>query len=505
MYIGIDLGTTYSLAASIGNEGKPILLPDYSNRQQYFTPSVVNVQGNHSFVGQTVLKMMERQPDLRVLRFFKRQMGVYDPLYLDPSGSTWYPEGISALVLKKIRYDAEVFTSRSVEGAVITIPAHFNDAQRKSVLNAAALIDLPIIQLIEEPVAAAIHYGISKKANNENILVYDLGGGTFDVTVMRFQDNGVFIVAKDGLTDLGGKEFDEKIGEILVDQFYKAKGSAPIFNAKALQQLRTLSEEMKIELCMPGVNLINKVCMLGNESIDAFITRKEFEKLIQPQIERTIDVTKRCLRDSGIGIEDISTILMVGGSSMIPLIKTELEKNFPDKKGNIYFHEPMKAVAFGAAIAAHMGSNNKMNLDIPEYLQGVTGHNLAVRAINPDTGQPFLDLLIKKNMPLPAKSKKIYYTSHASQGRMRIELVQYIEQDDVKSLGQMIIGPLPEQANYPIEVNITCTEDNLIELSVRDPRTGNELQKTFGKEASDLRYLSDQKRLVRSTSVNTLP
>src|SRR5262245_35525519 len=184
MHVGIDLGTTYPLIARLDSDVRPALLPDCTDRELVHTPSVVYVNGRAAYVGHVAELLLEQEPGLPVVRFFKRQLGETAPIIFDGEGNGWTAEGISALILRKLRYDAESFTSLGVAGAVVTVPAHFNDAQRKAVQAAAMLADLPLLGLVEEPVAAALHYGVSRAAHDRILFVFDWGGGTFDATVL---------------------------------------------------------------------------------------------------------------------------------------------------------------------------------------------------------------------------------------------------------------------------------------------------------------------------------
>ncbi|MBW7960581.1 Hsp70 family protein [Patescibacteria group bacterium] len=506
MIIGIDLGTTYSLAGTIDLDQRPVLLPDNSDKTVLYTPSIVHINGNNAFVGQTVLNMLEQNPGLDVIRFFKRYLGEKKELHIDSDGNVWYPEAIAALVLKKINFDAEIYASNSVDGAVITVPAHFDDAQRKAILNAAAMIDLSVLGLLEEPVAAAIYYGVSQNAHEQNILVYDLGGGTFDATVLTVNEKGFYVMSKDGLTDMGGKEFDEAMASLIQGQFEKAAGKPLLFTGSKLQQLRVFSEEVKIELASPGVKYINRICLLGNDSIEVFITRKEFENAITFEVDRTIKILKRCLSSAGLTEDIIDTLLMVGGSSMIPFVRQRIEQEMPALAGKIRYQDPMKAVVFGAAHYAKMLSSDHSdtdNSDLPSELRGVTGYNIALRAVNPETGRTVMDILIPKNRPIPVKIKRTYYTAPNSGGRMRLELLQFIEEQEAKTLGVLNVGPLPtNKANYPIEITIEYTEDGIIVLQAYNAETGLELEKTFGKEGMGANYLAGQKKIVQKTFIN---
>ncbi len=508
MILGIDLGTTYSLGATLNLDHQPVLLPDNSDKNVLYTPSVLHINGNNAFVGQSVMHMLEQNPDLAVIRFFKRYLGNKEELHIDSLGEVWYPESVAALVLKKIKYDAEIYASNTVEGAVITVPAHFSDDQRRAILNAAAMIDLQVLGLVEEPVAAAMHYGISNKAAEQNIVVYDLGGGTFDTTVLTMNEKGFYVLSKDGLTDLGGKEFDEEIAGLIHGQFEKATGRSVTFSGRMLQQLRVFSEEIKIELSTPGVRYVNKMCLLGNDSVEVFISRKEFEKAIAPHVDRTLKILRRCIASANIAnIEDVDVLLMVGGSSMIPFVKEHIAEKMPSLAGKIRFQDPMRAVVYGAALYARMisGRDTAFNMDMPSELKGVTGYNLAVRAVDAEKGRTILDIIIPKNRPLPIRVKRTYYTSPNNGGKMKIELAQFIEEDDVKTLGTLNVGPLPgNEANYPIDITLEYTEDSVIVLQAYDPQSGRELEKTFGKEGMGAGYLAAQKKLVQKAFINNV-
>ena len=222
-----------------------------------------------------------------MIRFFKRQFGSREPIFFDERGQAWLPEAIAALLLRKLVFDAESASPERVERAVITVPAHFNDPQRKAVLNAAALAKLPVLGLVEEPVAAALHYGVQIAIIDEIVLVYDFGGGTFDATALSMDASGVYVLAKTGLTELGGKEIDEKIGEMVLAQFARALARPSATGARTLLELRRVSEELKIELCLPGRKSVRRLVLLGGQAVEVEITASRFEAAIRDLVEQT--------------------------------------------------------------------------------------------------------------------------------------------------------------------------------------------------------------------------
>jgi molecular chaperone DnaK (HSP70) len=506
MRVGIDLGTTYSLVAKTDPDGRAILLPDNSDSDTFHTPSVVLLSGGSAIVGSMAEMLLTQNPELKVIRFFKRRLGELDPVSFDEHGNPWYAETISALVLKKLRFDAETYTSQFVDRAVITVPAHFNDPQRRAVLNAAMLADIPLLGLVEEPVAAAIHYGVSVSAHNRIILVYDFGGGTFDATILSLDSKGVYVLAKSGITDVGGKELDEAVGQIVLENFERANGKEPALNARSLLELRRASEEIKIALCMPGRTSVRQTVLLGADALEVVVRRADFEPRIRSFLERTEREVVGCVREAGLQLKDVDLVLMVGGSSMVPAVQERLRQLFPGDK-QILFHEPSRAVALGAALHASQLAGDAERYNIPPEFRGVTGAHVGIRAVDPTTGRMKIEMLIKKNMPLPVIVKKSFFTTRTDQVRMVLEFVQYSgPEEKIVSIGQLMVGPLPSpRINYPIEVTVENREDGTIGVTAYDAQTGVELSQVFGREADGKRLnLAAQRALVRSTFINNL-
>ncbi len=501
MKIGIDLGTSYSLASRIQPDGSSALIPDSWDEERFHTPSVAVVTGGSAFVGATAEDMVEDHPELPAIRFFKRHFGEREPIYFDDKGAAWHAEGIGALLLDKLRFDAEADGGRRVDGAVITVPAHYNDPQRKAVAAAAMLADLPLLDLIEEPVAAALHYGVTHEAHDQVLLAYDFGGGTFDATALSLDSNGIYVLSKAGLSDLGGKEFDERIGEIILAQFENALGRKFEPTARSLLELRRASEAIKIELCGPATPRVRKTVILGREAVEIEIERDEFVRAIKGYIEKTIDVMLQCLKEAGLSKKDVNTALLVGGSSLVPAVVDRVRKEFDGDEQEVLYHEPSKAVAYGASLRAAQLSGEKVAYTLPPELKGVTGYNVGVRTIDPTTGEVTVNTLIKKNMPLPTRISKTYYTTRHDQRNMVLDFVQFSgDPKQAVSLGILNVGPLPNpRLNYPIGVYTQYREDGTIAVEATDANTGETLEQTFGGDPSgDIQYLSAQRKLLHT-------
>jgi molecular chaperone DnaK len=503
MNVGIDLGTTYSLIARLGPDGLPTLFPDSVDRTADQTPSAVHIEGKTAMVGSLVDIMAEENPDLHVLRYFKRNFGEGKPLHFD-SGNAWYAESVAALLLRKLVMDAETASASRVRGAVITVPAHFNDVQRKAVIAAASLADLPVLGLIEEPVAAAIHYGVQHASTEQILLVYDFGGGTFDATVLSLDEHGIYVLAKEGVTDLGGKELDEKIGEMILQQFDRA-GILPRLNARTLLQLRRISEEIKIALCAPEKNVDRRVVILGADSLEVRIHRSDFEREIAGSLERTEAVLRRCVSGAGLKLTDMDVVLLVGGTSLVRAVAEGVRRMMGAGAGTVRHHEPMHAVAFGAAMHTAQLTGKAEEYDLPPITRGVTGYHVGVRIVDQRTHEVRVEPMIKKNMPLPASAKKTLYTRHDGQERIVLDIVQYMSEDDeMIALGRLVVALPVRRANYPIEVRVENNADGTVSVYAHDPQTHQELQQTFKRDLDDVfGQIASQRTLVRATSVNT--
>lgn len=507
MQVGIDLGTTYSLIARMDQDGRPGLLPDRADRELVQTPSTVYVDGRAAFVGGIVDVLLEQDPDLPVVRFFKRSLGETAPLLFDKHGNGWLPESIAALVLKKLRGDAENFTMLTVDGATISVPAHFNDLQRRAVQAAALLADLPLTGLVDEPVAAALHYGVTRGVRDRSMLVFDWGGGTFDATVMTLTDAGVTVLATGGVTTLGGKELDDAISTRVLEQFERVHGRGAPLSARALLELQRTSERLKIELCTPGVQHARDMVMLAGEAIEVRLRRDEFLADIAVHLDRAEASALECVEQAGLGPADIDDVLLVGGSSLVPAVEERLRALFSRAGQQVLHHEPSKAVAFGAALRAAQLAGEAERFEVPPEFRGVTGYAVGVRTADVEGRGPAIDTLIKQNMPLPLKVTKTYYSTRADQQRIVLDLVQFRAREEATavSLGLLVIGPLPSpRQNYPVQVTVEALEDGTIHVQASDRQTGIALQQTFGRRADGFGHLAAQHALVRATIINNL-
>jgi molecular chaperone DnaK len=437
------------------------------------------------------------------LRGFKRDLGVRHPVYFGPAGAPWGVEGLTALVLKKLKLDAESNLAQDVTQAVLTVPAHFNDLQRRALLAAAQLADVPVVGLLEEPIAAALHYGVSTP-DDAPYLVYDWGGGTFDVSIVAKSAGTLHVLAKAGLTDLGGKDVDDAIAAQLVAAY------EPLFGpfrptARHLLELSRIAEDLKIDLSQPCRPASRRVVWVGGRALELDWTRTALDAMTAPLVARTRAVVMACIGDAGLAPSDIALVLLVGGTAMLPLVRQAIGGEFMRPGQRVEYHEPSKAVAYGAALYAATIADECRDLTTSGVVIGVTGHHVGIRVVDSDRLGTSVDIVLKKNLPLPARAKRTYFASRPGQTQILLELVQFTTAADVCVLGRLVVGPFaPAARDYPVDVTLTADEDGRIEAQAYDAHTGVEMRQKFSRDDDPPEQIGRQRSLVRMALINSI-
>jgi len=477
MNLGIDLGTTFSLAAYLNPQGVPTVVPDAVQAQWLRTPSVVNVQGGRAWVGQALEALLIDEPQRRVVRGFKQHMGSEHIPYSDDQGQPWPPEALSALVLAKLLRDVEAHCSEAVDHALITVPANFTDVQRKATLGAAALAGLPHVSLIEEPIAAAAHYGHSRRDAEQTLLVYDFGGGTFDATVLHIADGRLYVLATEGDNQLGGRLVDQRLVELLQADVRRRYGLDVAQDAAAGEVLRRFAEAAKIALSQPGQGVMRKTVVLAGQACELSLTPQQVNAAVQPVVDATLAACERGLEGAGLGWGQMDQVLLVGGSSLLPAAGRALAAASGKPPSALVPRQPHQAVAFGAAVLAAGSAGQGATLE-PVH-QGVAPYHLGLRVRDAATGQPRVQVLVKRNSPLPARATTTVYTNRAEQTRVILEIVQAKgENEPEQSLGYFAFGPIrAPRLNYPVELTLAYDTDGLVRVTAKDMVTGEALQR----------------------------
>jgi molecular chaperone DnaK (HSP70) len=447
--IGIDLGTTNSEVAFVKG-GRPQILQDNGDG---IVPSCVGVDPeNRLIVGKRARNQAVAFPDRTVLSI-KREMGRDKKVVL--AGQAYSPQEISAFILRDLKGKAERVMGQPVGHAVITVPAYFTDAQRNATREAGAIAGLEVVRIINEPTAAALAYGESRATDEKRtILVYDLGGGTFDVSIVRIEDQVVEVLASTGDNRLGGDDFDNKIVNWLAEELKREHGLDVMENRAVLARLKSCGEKAKIELSQTRSTRIQEDYIAGEVHLDVTLTREIFEGMIQPDINRTMDSVTRALQDASVPPNEIDRILLVGGSSRIPMISTLLRDKLNLEPSQEI--DPDLCVALGAGIQAarEMGVDSSgVLIDITPYTFGTSAAEFGADGLNPHVFVP----LINRNTKLPVSHTETFYTMVDNQ---EIALIQVFQGESSHALDNILIASYTfDLSNTPAGSMITLTYD----------------------------------------------
>lgn len=469
--IGIDLGTTNSCVA-VMEGGEPVVIANSEGART--TPSVVSFQADGSrLVGQVAKRQSITNPDKTVISI-KRHMGTNYKVNID--GKDYSPQEISAMVLQKIKADAEAYLGETVSQAVITVPAYFNDSERQATKDAGKIAGLEVLRIINEPTAASLAYGLDKTDSAHKILVYDLGGGTFDVSILDLGDGVFEVLSTNGDTKLGGDDFDEKIMKYIADDFKAANGIDLMQDKMALQRLKEAAEKAKIELSSSTQTNINLPFITadstGPKHIDMTLTRAKFNEITHDLVQRSIEPMKKALADAKLSLSDIDKIILVGGSTRIPAV-VEAVKNFTGKEPSKGVN-PDECVAVGAAIQAGVLTGEVKDV----VLLDVTPLTLGI-----ETAGGIATPLIERNTTIPTKKSQVFSTYADNQTSVEINVVQGERQMavDNKSLGRFTLsGIAPAPRGIPqIEVTFDIDANGIVKVSALDKGTGKEANITI--------------------------
>ncbi len=475
--IGIDLGTTNSCVAVIEG-GEPVVIANAEGART--TPSVVAFsKSGERLVGQVAKRQAITNPD-RTISSIKREMGSDYKVTVD--GKSYSPQEISAMILQKLKADAEAYLGETVSAAVITVPAYFTDAQRQATKDAGKIAGLDVKRIINEPTAAALSYGIDKESD-QKVLVYDLGGGTFDVSIIDIGDGVQEVLATAGNNRLGGDDFDQRIIDWMVSSFKAETGIDLSGDKMAMQRLKEAAEKSKIELSGVTTSAINLPFITadatGPKHLDLTLTRAKFNELTADLVEKTMGPVKTALQDSGLSISEISKVLMVGGSSRIPAVQDAVKALIgkdPFKGIN-----PDECVAIGASLQAGM-------LNPDENIDGLLLLDVTPLSLGVETLGGIMTKIVDKNTTIPVTKKQVFSTAADNQPQVEINVLQGEREfaRDNKQLGLFALtGIAPAPRGIPqIEVTFDIDANGIVNVSAKDLGTGAEQKITISNSGN---------------------
>ena len=507
--VGIDLGTTFSAIAYVNKHGHPEIIPNREGER--ITPSVVLFEENEPIVGSIAKRSAIASP-YDTAQYVKRQMGNPSYKFYTEGDRVYTAEEISAIILKRLKEDAETFLNESIRDAVITVPAYFDDAQRKATQDAGQIAGLNVLRIINEPTAAALAYGVEKMNQEQTALVYDLGGGTFDVTIMKLSRDGINVIATDGDKNLGGFDWDNEIMKFLNEEF-KKQGGIDLLSYPTLEQdLRDRAEAAKKTLSSRSKAKIS--LFAAGKKADIPLTLEKFQEITKPLLERTRSKMENVLEDAQLEWRDIDKILLVGGSTRmkaVPALIEEVTKKKPSKEVH-----PNEVVAIGASLQGTLLHLKEGKTDLVEResfpiveVKDVNSHSMGVVLVERhDYTQKYNHIILEKNTSIPCKVSDTIYTIDDRQTHYECEVTEGEDRNlkYVKIVGHGMMKLPPYPKNSPLEVIFEYDSDGIIHVTVFDlvPNPKKKLGELQIKRNSNLneREVLEKRQQLSNLAVN---
>ena len=518
--VGIDLGTTFSAIAHVNEHGQPEIIPNAETER--ITPSVILFEDDLVTVGK-IAKQNARAVPEQIVEFVKREMGKSkEEFFRNFDGKDYSAEELSALILTKLKQDAEAYLNEEITDAVITVPAYFHDAEREATRNAGTIAGLNVLQVLNEPTAAALAYGIDRLGSNQNVFVFDLGGGTFDVTVMEVSESAIKMIATNGDHRLGGKDWDDQIIRYIAENFDLEHGENPLTDLHAYQDLQTIAISAKESLSQRQKARI--ICGYNGKTTRVELTRETFEELTAELLEKCRSLCEVVLAEAKMTWDQIDTVLLVGGSTRMPMVQAMISE-ISGKPINPMEVNPDEAVAIGAALQGTLRQiSEESAADLPDAVvdrflgadgtakvtvtDGAT-HNLVLVILNAQH-EEVVHVMIPKMTNVPCEMADYFGTVNANQSSVLIQVVQGLEQDQQETDGSMfeehklgeclleLPSGLPRGAR--VDVTYKYNLDQTLEVTARGP-DGRTATATIERQTLDAEEVAQAARELQTLEV----
>jgi molecular chaperone DnaK len=472
MKIGIDFGNTTSMVAHINEQGIPEIFPDFEDPSGKDTPSVVHVGQRGCLVGKSLEQLLENEPALPVARNFGARVGDGSESYQDEDGQSYRAEELASLVLRKLIQDSEKAASDTVGGAVLAHPNWFDATQRQAILSAAAMAGLAKVELVEESTAIVQHYALARSPG-QTLMIYNFGGSSFEATIVETTADGPVVTAS-SYVQRGGREIDDKIAEVIRDNFRFAHGFDPTQDPIAEVQVRHFSEQVKLNLCSSDEDAFRSSTLLCGKAMEFYFSRQQLEDAMEELLEETFQACRKCLDDASIEWAQLDGLLLSGGSCLNPIVRSRLRDASGLDGGQIHSQQPDLAVAFGTAhLTRDLDGIQTRSLSVRPSLEAVLDRDLSVQCVVPGTNAVETQVIIKRDSPLPAHREFRCLTSRDEQSTLQFDWVLAGGNDDCCPLGKTVFEGLPGVAKgYPVDIDVTARLDGSIAVVATDPATG---------------------------------
>jgi molecular chaperone DnaK (HSP70) len=502
MKIGIDLGSSNTVAAIMTADGAPTLVPAVNRLGTDSTPSKIMMAKDRAYVGQFAEKMVESFPDLQLITGFKRAFGT-TKTFAEFQGTSLTSDALAGLLLKKVKHDVEINTSRQIDISVITAPAHFNDKQRKTILRAAELAGLPECVILDEPIAAAMFYTHeSKNLDDEIIMIYDLGGGTFDLTLLTYSANKLHIIAKAGLSDLGGRDFDDLIYTQLARDYEAVTGHAANKTQLAENRLRSFAEQMKMRISGEANAWTSDHLFLNRNFVQFNISDAQFLSQACGLLDRTQKLVTRTLRSVGMTLADVNRFVLTGGASNAEYVHRYWAQLVDPTRQKILRHQPLASIAKGAAIFAASLSKNQQQEVVSSYsMSNVSAYNVGIRTV----GDESFIKVIDRNLPLPVSGRAELTVPHAKGPQLVLQLCQYIDQPaDMDVIGELVINSAQLTGVQRMALNIDNKSDGTLGIKLKNSQTSQTIPFAFERNSADASVHQKIQTMFASIPINAI-